>query len=141
MSKLDTSRLFQIAYEGDFQSLSTVTFWQKVTFLISNVHYYSWLYGMHSYVAPLKIQLLIFWQDSPLICKIWTTWFKCDYEKLCNILQNFADERELLQEFSQICTIIICETHFFTSFNFKSFLENKQPASLFVFWVFSLLIK
>ena len=28
--------LFQIAYEGDFRSLFTVTFWQKVDFLISN---------------------------------------------------------------------------------------------------------
>ena len=30
------STLFQIAYEGNFQSLLTVTFWQKVVFLISN---------------------------------------------------------------------------------------------------------
>ena len=27
---------FQIAYEGDFRSLCTVNFWQKVDFLISN---------------------------------------------------------------------------------------------------------
>ena len=38
----DPSRLeahagfFQIAYEGDFGSLCTLTFWQKVDFLISN---------------------------------------------------------------------------------------------------------
>ena len=31
-----TQRLFQIAYEGDFRSLCTVTFWQKVDFLNSN---------------------------------------------------------------------------------------------------------
>ena len=30
-----TYSLFQIAYEGDFGSLCTVTFWQKVDFLIS----------------------------------------------------------------------------------------------------------
>ena len=29
---------FQIAYEGDFRSLCTVSFWQKVTFLISNTN-------------------------------------------------------------------------------------------------------
>ena len=29
---------FQIAYEGDFRVLCTVTFWQKVDFLISNAH-------------------------------------------------------------------------------------------------------
>ena len=29
-------RLFHIAYEGDFWSLCSVTFWQKVNFLISN---------------------------------------------------------------------------------------------------------
>ena len=29
---------FQIAYEEDFGSLCTVTFWQKVDFLISNVN-------------------------------------------------------------------------------------------------------
>ena len=29
---------FQIVYEGDFWSLCTVTFWQKVDFLISNAH-------------------------------------------------------------------------------------------------------
>jgi hypothetical protein len=32
-----TCRLFQIANEGDFRFLCTVTFWQKVDFLISNV--------------------------------------------------------------------------------------------------------
>ena len=31
-----TSRLFQITYEGDFWSLCTVTFWQKIESLISN---------------------------------------------------------------------------------------------------------
>ena len=30
--------IFKIAYEGDFRSLFSVTFWQKVYFLISNVH-------------------------------------------------------------------------------------------------------
>ena len=35
------SRLFQIAYEGDFRPLCTVTFRQKVDFLISNVRYYN----------------------------------------------------------------------------------------------------
>ena len=40
VSSSNTSRLeahagfFQIAYEGDFQYLCTVTFWQKVDFLI-----------------------------------------------------------------------------------------------------------
>ena len=33
-----TCRLFQISYEGDFWSLCTVTFSQKVDFLISNAH-------------------------------------------------------------------------------------------------------
>ena len=35
-SPLRTCRLFQIAYEGDFWSLCTVTFGQKVDFLNSN---------------------------------------------------------------------------------------------------------
>ena len=37
MSHLEvcTCRLFQIAYEGDFRSLCTVTFWQKTDLLIS----------------------------------------------------------------------------------------------------------
>ena len=30
--------IFQIAYEGDVWSLCTVTFWQKVDYLISNEH-------------------------------------------------------------------------------------------------------
>ena len=36
-----TCRLFQIAYEGDFRSLCicTVTFWQKVDFLISTLQF------------------------------------------------------------------------------------------------------
>ena len=33
-----THKLFQISYEWDFGSLCTVTFWQKVDFLISNTH-------------------------------------------------------------------------------------------------------
>ena len=40
-----TYRLFQIAYEGNFWSLCTVTFWKKDDFLISNMPYNSWLYG------------------------------------------------------------------------------------------------
>ena len=37
MSRLEAhAGFFQIAYEGDFWSLRTVTFWQKVDFLISN---------------------------------------------------------------------------------------------------------
>ena len=35
-SRLEAHDVFQIAYEGDFRSLYTVTFWQKVDFLISN---------------------------------------------------------------------------------------------------------
>ena len=40
MSRLEAHvlRLFQIAYEGDFWSLCTVTFGKKVDFLISNAH-------------------------------------------------------------------------------------------------------
>ena len=41
-----TCRLFQIAYEVDLRSLCTVTFWQKVYFLISNTHLNSRLYGI-----------------------------------------------------------------------------------------------
>ena len=36
VSYWSTCRPFQISYEGDFRSLCTVTFWQKVDFLISN---------------------------------------------------------------------------------------------------------
>ena len=36
-SQVLTCRLFQIACEGDFQSLCTVTFWQKIDFLNSNL--------------------------------------------------------------------------------------------------------
>ena len=32
-------RLFQIACEGDFGPLCTVTFWKKIDFLISNASY------------------------------------------------------------------------------------------------------
>ena len=42
-----TCRLFQIAYEGDFQYLCTVTFWPKIDFLISKVRYNSRLYGKY----------------------------------------------------------------------------------------------
>ena len=37
-SRLEAHVGFFIAYEGDFWSLHTVTFWQKVDFLISNEH-------------------------------------------------------------------------------------------------------
>ena len=33
-----TCRPFQIAYKGEFWPLRTLTFWQKVVFLISNAH-------------------------------------------------------------------------------------------------------
>ena len=37
MSHLEAhAGFFQIAYEGDFLSLCTLSFWQKVYFLISN---------------------------------------------------------------------------------------------------------
>ena len=36
MSFRSTCTLFQIAYEGDFLYVCTVTFWQEVDFLISN---------------------------------------------------------------------------------------------------------
>ena len=52
-------RLLQIAYEVDFWSLCTVTFWQKVDFLISNTCYNWRLYGS-------------FWS--------------CSYSKLCIVL-------------------------------------------------------
>ena len=38
LTRSSTYRLFQIAYEGYSWSLCTVTFWQKVYFLISNAH-------------------------------------------------------------------------------------------------------
>ena len=36
--KILSSNTSEIAYKGDFQSLCTVTFWQKDDFLISNAH-------------------------------------------------------------------------------------------------------
>ena len=44
-SRLEAHDGFQIAYEGDFQSLYNVNFWKKVDFLISNACYYLRLYG------------------------------------------------------------------------------------------------
>ena len=43
----------QIAYEGDFWALCTVTFQQKVDFLISNAHYYSQLYGIRDNLVTI----------------------------------------------------------------------------------------
>ena len=55
-----TCRLFQIAYEGDFWSLCTVTFWKKVDFLISNAHKNSRLYGQVA-VLNSNTSLGTFW--------------------------------------------------------------------------------
>ena len=56
VSVSDMSWPFQIAYEGDFWSLFTVTFWQKVDFLISNPCKNLQLYGSSQHWPALYLK-------------------------------------------------------------------------------------
>ena len=87
-----TCRLFQITYEGDFRSLCTVTFWQKVDFLISKVHYNSWLYCIRK-VSP-QVLPWVFPQGNPNFLQPSSS---------CHFLQYFKSRLFLLLFFEICC--------------------------------------
>ena len=60
--------LKQIAYEGDFRSLFTVTFSQKVDFLIINAHQNSRLYGMYFCYFVKFIPSWLVWAE--IVCTV-----------------------------------------------------------------------
>ena len=64
-----TCMLFYIAYEGNFRSLCTVTFWQKVDFLISNT---CRLYDIQSSYFPYAQNWILWFDGKPIML-----WFQC----------------------------------------------------------------